>query len=119
MNLQLMLLVGLVGGGASVIRFLFSLMPGKFPVGILIANTLASFIGGIASSGLAIDPTLGLILVSGLAGGLSTFSTFAAQTSTLISQKQPKLAWLNVALNFGTTITAATLGTNLGLALLK
>jgi len=118
-NLQLILLVGLVGGAASVVRFLFSLLPAKFPVGILMANTLASFVGGLASSGLAIDPAFGLILVSGLAGGLSTFSAFAAQTSTLITQKRPKLAWLNVTLNFAITIAAATLGTNLGLALLK
>lgn len=119
MNLQLIVLVGLLGGAGAVVRYLLRRLQGKFPTGILIANTIASFIGGLAASALVGDPTLSLILISGFAGGLSTFSTFAAQTSSLFSDKHGRLAWANTALNFALPLAAAALGTNLGLALLK
>jgi fluoride ion exporter CrcB/FEX len=38
-------------------------------------------------------------IIIGLAGGLSTFSTFAAQSHNLIAKKQLALASLNIVLN--------------------
>ena len=88
-------LVALAGGFGAVVRFWLSYWQGKLPWGILLANSIGSFIAGLAVAG-SIESAW---LVVGLAGGLSTFSTFAAQTHNLIAKKQLALASLNIVLN--------------------
>ena len=88
-------LVALAGGFGTVVRFWLSYWQGKLPWGILLANSIGSFIAGLAVAG-SIESAW---LVVGLAGGLSTFSTFAAQTHNLIVKKQLALASLNIVLN--------------------
>lgn len=60
-----------------------------FPAGTLIINVSGSLlIGlamGLAASRLALTPALRLFLVTGLAGGYTTFSTFAYETYELIN----------------------------------
>ncbi len=60
-----------------------------FPAGTLIINVSGSLlIGlamGLAASRLALTPTLRLFIVTGLAGGYTTFSTFAYETYELIN----------------------------------
>jgi CrcB protein len=88
-------LVAIAGGFGSVVRFWLSHWQGKLPWGILLANAIGSFIAGLAVSG-SIDSAW---IVVGLAGGLSTFSTFAAQTHDLVAKRRLGAASLNVVLN--------------------
>jgi fluoride exporter len=73
-------LIALGGGVGALVRFALGQLSGQIPWGVLLANTLGSFIAGLAMAG-SID--LAWIVV-GLAGGISTFSTFAAQTHQLL-----------------------------------
>ena len=93
--LESALLVALLGGVGSVLRYLFSIWNGLIPWGILAANSIASFVAGLAIASGFFETAL----VVGLAGGLSTFSTFAAQTSYLLTKGKNQTAALNTALN--------------------
>jgi CrcB protein len=114
----------LVAGGGSIgalLRYAIStLIPGLslwksglFPLGTLLVNTVASFCIGIL---LGIDyqgflsSRAKLLLGTGFCGGLSTFSTFAAETLELLGEKQYLLFGLNVLLNNILTIGFVFLG---------
>jgi len=59
------------------------------PLGTLSANLLGGFIiGGVMSAAepLGFPPVLRLLVVTGFLGGLTTFSTFSAETTTLLLQ---------------------------------
>jgi fluoride exporter len=88
-------LVAIAGGFGAVARYWLSAWLGKLPWGILLANSIGSFIAGLAVAG-SIETAW---LIVGIAGGLSTFSTFAAQTHDLVAKKQLALASLNIVLN--------------------
>jgi fluoride exporter len=88
-------LVAIAGGFGAVARYWLSAWSGKLPWGILLANSIGSFIAGLAVAG-SIETAW---LIVGIAGGLSTFSTFAAQTFDLVAKKQLALASLNIVLN--------------------
>ena len=89
--------VALFGGIGSVARYLIGFWNGVLPWGILVANTVASFIAGAALSAGQLE----IALIVGLAGGLSTFSTFAAQTFDLVVSGKKVLALTNSVLNLG------------------
>ena len=88
-------LVAIAGGFGAVARYGLSTWAGKLPWGILLANSIGSFIAGLGVAG-SIETAW---IIIGLAGGLSTFSTFAAQSHNLIAKKQLALASLNIVLN--------------------
>ena len=90
------LVVALFGGLGAVLRGWLGTYKGFLPWGILIANTVAT---AIATWVLVDFPQLGLVLVAGLAGGLSTFSTFVGQTWQLMRDRRRPAAFLNVVLN--------------------
>ncbi|CAB4898082.1 unannotated protein [freshwater metagenome] len=90
-----LLIVALMGGLGSSIRYVIGSWKTLFPWGILLANSVASFIAGLAVG----NGLFELALVTGFAGGLSTFSTFAAQTFELWTNSSKALALLNGALN--------------------
>lgn len=93
------LIVAFLGGVGSLLRHLASSWQGRLPWGILAVNSVASFIAGLAIS----MDGLEIALVAGLAGGLSTFSTFIGQTSDLLEQGKTSRALLNILLNLGIT----------------
>jgi fluoride exporter len=89
------IVVAIAGGFGAVVRFWLSYWQGKLPWGILLANAIGSFIAGLAVAG-SVESAWTVV---GLAGGLTTFSTFAAQTHDLIVKKQMGPASLNIVLN--------------------
>ncbi len=91
------LAVSILGGIGSVVRYLLGFWQGALPWGILLANTVASFVAGLALSAGEME----IALIVGLAGGLSTFSTFAAQTYDLWANNKKVLALANSLLNLG------------------
>lgn len=88
-----------VGGGAAVgawLRWwLGSLLNPVFPtlpLGTLAANLLGGYLIGLALAALshfeALAPEFRLLVVTGFLGGLTTFSTFSAETVTLLARQQ-------------------------------
>lgn len=108
-------LVTIAGGLGAILRLFLAQWQAKLPWGILVANSLAS-----ALLGFVLNTHEGtLIVASAFAGGLSTFSSFAAQTAQYLSAGQRMRAFLNIALNFALPSTAVILGALAASALLK
>jgi CrcB protein len=112
-------LIALAGGLGAVIRFLLSSWTGKLPWGILVANVLASFVVGLVLRSADTNGFMAAVVVTGLAGGMSTFSTFAAQTVEYFKAKQVWRGVTNLALNFVLPTMAALAGLYLAYTLLK
>ncbi|MFN2643803.1 MAG: fluoride efflux transporter CrcB [Burkholderiales bacterium] len=68
------------------------------PLGTLAANLLGGYLMGLALAVLshfeALPPEARLLITTGFLGGLTTFSTFSAEATTLIARQQ--LAWASV-----------------------
>ena len=62
------------------------------PLGTLTANLLGGWLMGLAMGFFghfeSLPPEMRLLLMTGFLGGLTTFSTFSAETATLISHEQ-------------------------------
>ncbi|MDI3249010.1 MULTISPECIES: fluoride efflux transporter CrcB [unclassified Pseudomonas] len=65
------------------------------PPGTVVANMVGGYIIGLAIAFLAASPTLSpewrLLIITGFCGGLTTFSTFSAETVALI--QDGRLLW--------------------------
>lgn len=123
----------IAGGFGAVLRFYLASMSGKLPWGILIANIMGSFLAGYAGNlnvqhGWAVYQdqaevttlmVLSAIASVGLAGGLSTFSSFAAGTVELLRSGKVTRGLLNILLNFALPPIALLLGVSMALSLLK
>jgi CrcB protein len=113
-------LVGAFGVAGALLRFAvdswFAHHPGRhphWPGATLTVNVAGSFIIGAA---LGITGQLGLGaewqsgLSAGLAGGLTTFSSWTTATVRLVSETRYRAAALNVAANLVAGLAAAALG---------
>lgn len=113
----LVLLAVAVGGAlGAVLRQLTSVAlagRGRTRKGVLVVNVVGSFVAGLALAA-PLDPMVQLIIVSGVCGGLTTFSTFAVETIQLVSAGKHRAAAANVALNLALGVPAALLGFWLG-----
>jgi CrcB protein len=73
-----------------------------FPSAVLLVNTVGSALGGLLL-GLAVRSDISadvcLILLTGLCGGLTTFSTWSVETIQLAFEGRGRTALLNVGLN--------------------
>jgi len=107
------------GGAATVLRYLVSrALAGtsradNFPWAVLIVNALGSVAGGVAlglaqSSGLSDE--VQLILLTGVCGGLTTFSTFSVETIQLITHGRLGTATLNIGSNLVVGFGACLVG---------
>ena len=112
-------LIALAGGLGAVLRFLLSGWIGKLPWGILVVNTAASFLVGYFLRSSSASGFMVALVVTGLCGGLSTFSTFSAQTVEYFKAKQVWRGLANLGLNFALPTLAALAGLYLAYALLK
>ena len=94
--------VGSFAGGA--LRYILSVWLSKlgrlwaFPIGIMVINILGCFLIGVLygyfKSKATTDPVLPLLLMTGVLGGFTTFSTFSFETVQLLQQNE----WLKAAL---------------------
>jgi CrcB protein len=93
------------GAAGAVLRYLtaraFASHDG-FPWAVLIVNVAGSALGGLLA-GLAhigtIDPNLEIVMLTGLCGGLTTFSTLSVETMQIVSLKSIRVAFLSGAAN--------------------
>src|SRR5262245_56774369 len=98
-------LVGLVGTLSRywLARFVTRQYGENFPWGTLIVNLIGSFLAGalyyLAEERLLISPTLRTVILIGLIGGFTTFSSYGLQTFTLLRDGQIGLATLNVTVS--------------------
>jgi CrcB protein len=106
----------LLGGAGAVVRYLVSRAFAKrseLPWAVFIVNVVGSAVGGVAiglaTTG-AISPELRLIFVGGLAGGLTTFSTWSVETIQLVAESKLRTALVSVVLNLAIGLAAATAG---------
>lgn len=119
------------GGLAAVLRygvstFVASRSPSsrlrRFPWAVLLVNALGSALAGCAA-GLAATSVLSadarLVLVTGVAGGLTTFSTFSVETVDLVRRGGWRTAVASCALNLTVGLALAVAGYAVGVLLLS
>ena len=112
-------LVAIGGALGAALRFLWGAGlyrliggPTEFPVAIMAANILGSFLMGAfvvlaAHRGLT---HLGPFVMTGLLGGFTTFSAFSLETVTLLERGAAAQAALYVALSVGLSILGLMAG---------
>jgi len=117
MNLILFLSVGFGGFIGAILRFAISSYLGKvfgasFAYGTLGVNIIGSFIIGFLFLYFeqVISPNLKAMLVTGMLGALTTFSTFSLETLLMLQQSMYFKAGLNIVLNVVLSITFTMLG---------
>lgn len=98
-------LVAVGGGLGALVRYLVAMAAVRlwgeaFPWGTLLVNLMGSFaIGVVYAYGVeagGIGPRWRLFLTTGLLGGMTTFSTFALETSTLLPHAGATTSTLNL-----------------------
>ena len=93
------------------------------PLGTLAANLSGGLLMGLAMGAFAhyqaLSPDIRLFITTGFLGGLTTFSTFSAEASTLLLRQQ--YAWFaaHVLLHVAGSLTATLAGIALIRALLR
>ena len=113
----------IVGGGSfagGALRYILSVGLSKlgrlwaFPIGIMVINILGCFLIGVLygyfKSKATTDPVLPLLLMTGILGGFTTFSTFSFETVQLLQQNEWLKAALYVAGSVGLGVVACYLG---------
>ncbi len=122
MGLELVL-VALGGGAGALGRYLTALLAARlwgetFPWGTLVVNLAGSFaIGVIYALGVeagAVGPRARLFLMTGVLGGLTTFSAFSLETSTLLMAGGTWQSALNLLATVGGGLVLFIAGLMLG-----
>ncbi|NMS90852.1 fluoride efflux transporter CrcB [Clostridioides difficile] len=113
------LCVGIGGFSGAILRYLISLRfaGAKFPFGTLIVNVmggvLIGFIMEMSTRTDYISDNLKLFLVTGLMGGLTTFSTFSFENVKFFDSGNYMLFGLNIFLNLTLSILGVFVGRTL------
>lgn len=108
------LIAVLAGGLASAARYAVSLaFAGRsaLPVAVLIVNIVGSSIGGAVlalAEASVIDQGMRLVLLGGVAGGLTTFSTFSVETMQLVESGRWRSAVASAGANIVLGVGVAT-----------
>ncbi len=117
MQPTLLLAVGTGGFIGAILRFLISgwvqkLSPTLFPVGTLSVNVLGSFIIGFMALYFesVVAPHQKALVITGMLGALTTFSTFSLETLTMLQGGLWGRVTMNVTLNVILCVTATMLG---------
>ncbi len=115
----------IAAGGAfgAVLRFLVSngihsFMSRDFPYGTLTVNVLGSFIMGVSYillvERLSLSPEWRALIVVGLLGAFTTFSTFSIETLVLIESNELSKATINILASVVLCIMGSWIGILLG-----
>jgi CrcB protein len=110
-----------VGAGAALgawLRWLLAywLNPrlAHLPLGTLAANLAGAYLIGLAMAAFALQPSISplwrLLLVTGFLGGLTTFSTFSAESVALLQGQQWGAALQHLVLHLGGSVLATFAG---------
>jgi fluoride exporter len=109
-----------IGGGiGSVLRYLTSLLVGKychsvFPYGTFLANIIGCLLIGLFvgyfEKNVLLSKELKFFLVTGLCGGYTTFSAFSNENVQLVQNNQMGMALLYTALSVVIGFTATWAG---------
>ncbi len=113
----------IAAGGAvgAILRFLLSSLPyryldGDFPYGTLFVNLLGAFLLGVlwqSAENAILPDDLRPLLMTGLLGALTTFSTFALENMRLMSDGKVGVALAYLFLSNSLGILLAWLGATL------
>ena len=110
-----------VGAGAAIgawLRWGFGLwfnpvLP-ELPLGTLAANLIGGYLIGLAVAFFMQHPGLSpewrLLIITGFLGGLTTFSTFSAETVTLLARGQYAWSMAIIGAHLGGSIAMTVLG---------
>jgi fluoride exporter len=110
--------VGIGGGLGSLLRWalglrLNAIFP-NLPLGTFAANVIAGYIIGVAVAFFARYPDVSvewrLFIITGLMGGLSTFSTFSAEVVAHLQQGRLGWALGEIAIHVGASLLMTALG---------
>ncbi len=117
MQTSLLLVIGTGGFVGAILRFLISgwvqkFGGGFFPVGTLSVNVLGSFIIGFMALYFesVVSPHQKALVITGMLGALTTFSTFSLETVTMLQGGLWGRAAANVTLNAVLCVTATLAG---------
>ena len=106
--MQKVILIGLAGLIGTLCRYWLSGLVARqygetFPWGTLVVNVMGCFLAGslfyLMEERFLVSPTLRSVILIGLLGGFTTFSSFGLQTFTLLRDGEFALAALNVTLS--------------------
>ena len=107
-DMQKTIFIALAGLAGTLVRYLLAGFVARkygetFPWETLIVNLIGSFLAGatyyLAEERLLISPAVRTIILIGLLGGFTTFSSYGLQTFTLLRNGEIGLATLNVAVS--------------------
>ena len=113
-----LLFVFLGGGAGSILRYMVSrwLNTSFFPWGTLAVNIIGCFLVSLFGTWIArqsLPTDLRLLMVVGLCGGFTTFSTFGNETMTMLRNGHLLLSFLYIFLSVAAGIAAAYIGAKL------
>lgn len=116
--MQKLIYVGIGGFIGCCLRYIISsyslkLFGNQIPYGTLIVNVLGGILIGFLmdfSIRYNISPNIKLFLITGLLGGLTTFSTFSYETMTFLNNGSYLLGTLNTLLNLFLSFGGVILG---------
>ena len=118
----LLLAVGAGGFMGAILRFLISgwvqkLSPTLFPLGTLSVNVLGSFIIGfmVLYFESLVAPHQKALVITGLLGALTTFSTFSLETVTMLQSG----LWGRVVTNITLNVVLCVMATMIGMMVFK
>lgn len=102
------------GGLAAAARYLVSWWfagAGRLPWAVLVVNVIGSALGGaVLGWGAGLDDGIRLVLLTGVAGGLTTFSTLSVETMQLALAGRWRTAVGSVTLNLALGLAAVAAG---------
>lgn len=118
--MKLLLIIGLGGGAGSILRYLMQVAVNKiipalaFPLGTFIVNITGCFLIGLfygmAARHSWFSDEWRLLLITGLCGGYTTFSSFSYESMSLVSEGHFLYFGLYIALSVLLGLFATWLG---------